>query len=151
MKPLLKQAMTRLAQRGAIVLMLLTPVAVADQADIEGRWLSGDKSGWIDIRMLDGNPVGTAAGSTTPDEPTRYDEFNPDSTLQDRPLLGITILHGFTYEGDGVWKGGTVYDPNSGNTYKSTMTLVDKNTLKVRGYIGVSLFGRSDTWTRDDL
>ena len=122
-------------------------------ADIEGRWLSGDESGWIDIRLVDGKPVGTAAGSTTQQDgdPPRLDEFNPDPALRERPLLGIIILHGFDYAGDDVWKGGTIYDPNTGNTYKSKMTLVDKNTLKVRGFIGLSVFGRSDTWTRDDF
>ena len=127
--------------------------ASADEADIEGRWLSGDGSGWIDIRLVNGRPVGTAAGSTTAKEgdPPRLDDLNPDPALRDRPLQGITILQGFEYEGDHVWKGGNIYDPNSGKSYKSSMTLVDLNTLKVRGYIGISLFGRSDTWTRDDL
>ncbi len=125
----------------------------AEEADIEGRWLSGDGEGWIDIRLVDGKPVGTAAGSTTAKagDPVRRDDLNPDPALRDRPLKGITILHGFEYVGDDVWKGGRIYDPNSGKTYKSSMTLVNKNTLKVRGYIGISLFGRSDTWTRDDL
>ena len=131
--------------------LLVAPFVLANEADIEGRWLSGDKTGWIDIRLVRGKPIGTAAGSTTPDEPMRFDKENPDPTQRDRPLLGITILHGFTYEGDDLWKGGTIYDPNSGKTYKSTMTLVDQNTLKVRGFIGLSLFGRSDTWTRADL
>ena len=134
-----------------LALLLVAPFVLADEADIEGRWLSGDKTGWIDIRLVDGKPVGSAAGSTTPDEPMRYDAENPDPTLRDRPLLGIIILHGFAYEGDSVWKGGTIYDPNSGNTYKSTMTLVDRNTLKVRGFIGLSFLGRSDIWTRDEL
>jgi uncharacterized protein (DUF2147 family) len=133
-----------------ILLLLLGPAVHADESNIEGRWLSGDKSGWIDIRLVDGKPVGTAAGSTDPDEPPRFDDLNPDPALRTRSLLGITILHGFDYAGKDVWKGGTIYDPNSGNTYKSTMTLVDRNTLKVRGYIGLSLFGRSDIWTRDD-
>lgn len=147
MKPLLKHIC-----RIAVVYALLGAASVyAQETAIEGRWLSGDKSGWIDIRLVNGKPVGTAAGATAPEDPARIDEFNPDPNLRERLLLGITILHGFTFQGDGVWKGGTIYDPNSGKTYKSTMTLVDENTLKVRGYIGVSLFGRSDTWTRDDL
>ncbi len=127
--------------------------ASTDEAVIEGRWLSGDGSGWIDIRLVNGSPVGTAAGSTTAKEgdPPRLDDLNPDPELRDRPLHGITILQGFKYEGDHVWKGGTIYDPNSGKSYKSSMTLVDQNTLKVRGFIGISLFGRSDTWTRDEL
>ncbi len=136
-----------------ISLMFAGSSASADEANIEGRWLSGDGSGWIDIRLVNGGPVGTAAGSTTEKEgdPPRLDDLNPDPALRDRPLHGITILQGFEYEGDHVWKGGTIYDPNSGKSYKSSMTLVDENTLKVRGFIGISLFGRSDTWTRDEL
>jgi uncharacterized protein (DUF2147 family) len=146
-KPLLKLFIRVVA----ISSLFVGSSAVADQTDIEGRWLSGDKTGWIEIRLVDGSPVGTAAGSTTPDETPRFDEFNPDPILRSRALLGITILLGFDYAGDQVWKGGTIYDPNSGKTYKSTMKLINRNTLKVRGFIGVSLFGRSDTWTRDDL
>jgi uncharacterized protein (DUF2147 family) len=135
----------------AVALLLFGAGVLAGEADIEGRWLSGDKTGWIEIRLIDGKPVGVAAGATDPADRERVDKLNPDPTLRSRSLLGITILQGFDYAGKYVWKGGTIYDPNSGNTYRSTMTLVDRNTLKVRGYIGVSLFGRSDTWTRDEL
>ena len=135
----------------AAILVIATP-ALAAENDIEGRWLSGDKTGWIDIRLVDGAPIGRASGSTTekPGDPPRLDDLNPDPALRSRRLLGIVILQGFRYAGNGVWKGGTIYDPNSGNTYKSTLTLVDGDTLKVRGYVGISVFGRSDTWTRDD-
>ncbi len=137
----------------AFALLFVGTFTIADEADIEGRWLSGDGSGWIDIRLVNGKPVGTAAGSTTAKkgDPPRLDDLNPDPTLRERSLQGITILHGFEYKGDHVWKGGTIYDPNSGKTYKSSMTLLDQDTLKVRGFIGISLFGRSDIWTRDDL
>jgi uncharacterized protein (DUF2147 family) len=58
------------------------------------------------------------------------------------------ILTAFKFDGDGEWKGGDIYDPESGKTYSSYMYLKDRNTLKVRGYVGVSLFGRTETWTR---
>lgn len=131
-------------------MLLISTAVFADQTDIEGRWLSGDKTGWIQIQLVDGKPIGIAAGATDPADKGRVDKLNPDPALRGRSLLGITILQGFIYTAEHAWKDGTIYDPNSGNTYKSTMTLLDRNTLKVRGYIGVSLFGRSDTWTRDD-
>jgi uncharacterized protein (DUF2147 family) len=53
--------------------------------------------------------------------------------------------------GAGRWTHGTVYDPNSGKTYKGTITLVDHDTLKLRGYIGISLFGRNAIWSRVKL
>ena len=79
-----------------------------------------------------------------------FDDRNPDPALRSRPLDGLAIMTGFEYAGDGRWQNGTVYDPNSGKTYKCSITLIDDNTLKLRGYIGIALFGRSETWTRDD-
>lgn len=141
-------------QRFVLVFLALAPFAGAmEPADVEGRWLSGDGSGWIQIRRVGESLIGTAAGSATAKEgdAPQLDEHNPDPALRSRPIDGITIMSGFSYAGDGRWTGGTIYDPNSGKTYKSTVTQIDRDTLRLRGYIGISLFGRSDTWTRDEL
>jgi uncharacterized protein (DUF2147 family) len=53
-------------------------------------------------------------------------------------------------DGDGAWSGGFIYDPNSGKTYRCKLKLKDRNTLKLRGYIGISLLGRTDVWTRQE-
>jgi len=121
------------------------------QGDVEGRWLTGDGEGWIEIRLVADSLTGVIAGSPNnkPGDPPRYDDKNPDPDLRGRPLDGMTIMSGFKYAGDGRWTGGTIYDPNRGKIYKCTLMQVDRDTLKVRGYIGMSLFGRSDTWTRD--
>jgi len=136
----------------SILLSLVTVYAWAGQTDVAGRWLSGDGEGWIEIQIVGDSLIGVIAGSpdTQEGEPPRYDDLNPDPKLRSRPLDGMTIMSGFVYDGDGRWSGGTVYDPNSGKTYKCTLTQIDANTVKLRGYIGISLFGRSDTWTRDD-
>jgi uncharacterized protein (DUF2147 family) len=135
-----------------IFLSLIAIHAWAGETDVAGRWLSGDGEGWIEIQIVDGSLIGVIAGSRTAQagDPPRYDDLNPDPQLRDRPLDGMTIMSGLTYEGDSHWSGGTIYDPNSGKTYKCTLTQVDANTVKLRGYIGISLFGRSDTWTRDE-
>jgi uncharacterized protein (DUF2147 family) len=52
------------------------------------------------------------------------------------------------YKSENLWEEGNIYDPKNGNTYSSTMRLINGNSLEVRGYIGVSLIGRTDTWTR---
>jgi uncharacterized protein (DUF2147 family) len=123
----------------------------ADRAAIEGRWLTQEKDGWIRVALVGDSLEGSIAGAP-PGSPSEreFDDRNPDPALRSRKLDGLTIMTGFEYDGDGRWKDGTVYDPNSGKTYKCTLTLVDPNTVKIRGYIGVSLFGRSETWTRDD-
>ena len=144
--------MSPLHRLATIAFLLLPCVAWTSTTDIEGRWLSGDGDGWIEIVMIGERLSGKIAGSPNdqPGDAPRYDELNPDPALRNRPLKGITIMSGFRYDGDGRWVGGRIYDPNSGKTYKATIRQIDANTLKLRGYIGISLFGRTDTWTRDD-
>ncbi|MEP2935325.1 MAG: DUF2147 domain-containing protein [Gilvibacter sp.] len=76
------------------------------------------------------------------------DTLNPDPKEKGRNLLGMVFLKDFTFEDD-QWTRGTIYDPKTGNTYKSKMWLSDGN-LKVRGYIGISIFGRSALFERID-
>lgn len=79
----------------------------------------------------------------------KVDKNNPDESLRTKPLLGYSLLKDFTFSADDKqWQGGTIYDPESGSTYSCTMQLKDENTLEVRGFIGVSLFGKTDTWKR---
>jgi uncharacterized protein (DUF2147 family) len=77
----------------------------------------------------------------------KTDKNNPDPALRSRPDLGLELLKDFVYDGDNVYNDGTVYDPKNGKTYSCKMTL-DGNNLKIRGYIGISLFGRSEIWAR---
>ena len=142
--------MTPLPRLACLAILLFTATSGADQADAVGRWLSGDGDGWIDVRIEADRLVGVTAGSpnTREGDPPRLDDLNPDPALRSRSLNGLRILSGLRYDGDNKWSGGTIYDPNSGKTYKCNVTLVDGNTLKLRGYIGFSLFGRTDTWTR---
>lgn len=77
----------------------------------------------------------------------KTDKNNPDPKLRSRPDLGLELLKDFTYESDGLYDDGTIYDPKSGKTYSCKMT-IKGNVLKLRGYIGISLFGRTETWTK---
>jgi uncharacterized protein (DUF2147 family) len=132
--------------------ILFSTLAWAEKTDVEGRWLTQEGDGWITIQIVGDSLEGSVAGSPDPKqrEEREFDDRNPDPNLRTRRLEGLTIMTGFSYDGDGRWSGGTVYDPNSGKTYKCTVKQLDANTLKIRGFIGISLFGRSETWTRDD-
>jgi|SRR5690606_22636320 len=68
---------------------------------------------------------------------------------KDQPIKGMTIMWGLEKDGS-EWSGGHILDPNSGKQYKCYIKLKDKNTLEVRGYLGVSLLGRTQTWKRVD-
>ena len=89
-----------------------------------------------------------------PDDPKgmggqlKVDRMNPEEDLRQRPILGLVIVEGFEYFGGREWKNGQIYDPESGKTYKCKMRLTDESVLKVRGYIGFSLLGRTTEWTR---
>lgn len=79
----------------------------------------------------------------------RKDNKNPNEALKTREVLGIELLTNFSYD-DGVYNAGRIYDPESGKTYDCKMTLIGDN-LKVRGYIGISLFGRTEIFQRIKL
>jgi len=67
---------------------------------------------------------------------------------KDQPIVGMTIIDGMKKTDDG-WDGGHILDPENGKTYRCRMRVEDGGRkLVVRGYIGVSLLGRSQTWNR---
>lgn len=119
--------------------------------DILGRWMNSTNEGTIQIYKKGNQFFGKLAWIKNPNDEKsgkpKVDILNPDKNLQSQPILGLEILKGFTYNGDNTFEGGTVYDPKSGKTYSCKMT-VDGNKLKMRGYLGVSLLGRTEIWTR---
>ncbi|NTW50778.1 MAG: DUF2147 domain-containing protein [Chlorobiales bacterium] len=140
-----------------LFLMLAAMASVRAQSvqsdDIVGKWLSfkDDRHrGTIEIYktekgLYEGKIIwGENAG--------RKDSLNPDPTLRTKPVVGLVILRNFKYEGENDWSGGRIYDPDNGKEYKSYMELEDdgkdKNTLRLRGYIGFSFIGRTAIWKR---
>lgn len=75
------------------------------------------------------------------------DTQNPDPKLRARPLCGLRIGEGFSEIDAQHARGGHLYDPKSGRTYSGRMT-AEGNLLKLRGYVGLPIFGRTETWAR---
>ncbi|MEM7096966.1 MAG: DUF2147 domain-containing protein [Pseudomonadota bacterium] len=71
----------------------------------------------------------------------RRDDLNPEEARRTDPVLGLELLKNYTYGGK-RWEG-KIYDPESGNTYSSRMEVDRKGNLKMRGYIGVPMLGRT--------
>ena len=67
---------------------------------------------------------------------------------KNQPLVGMEIMWGLTADGDKEWSGGQIMDPKSGKQYKCKIELEKKNKLKVRGFIGIPAFGRTQYWYR---
>ena len=79
------------------------------------------------------------------------DQHNPNPAKRTTPICGLPLMGSLRQakNNPGKWTDGWVYDPESGNTYKAEMQLSGPDVLKLRGYIGISLFGRTETWTRE--
>jgi len=72
-----------------------------------------------------------------------FDTENPDPKLRNRPWLGMVTVKDLQFDGKNQWVGGTIYDPNSGRTYRASIRMSAPNRLIVRGYWGIELFGES--------
>lgn len=77
----------------------------------------------------------------------KVDRENPDESKRTTPIMGLVFMKDFTFK-KGILADGTIYDPNNGKTYKCKISLNKNGKLKVRGYIGVSLIGRTAVWSR---
>lgn len=121
----------------------------------EGIWLTENGTAQVEIRPCGDAYCGYTVWLEDPlgedGEPLR-DSNNPEPELRERELVGLKILWDMTAADgrDNRWDGGRVYDPENGNTYRARMDLVDADTLRLRGYVGSPLFGRTTTWERED-
>ena len=127
-----------------------------DMADkVLGVWVNGEGTGHIQIyKTTSGHYAGKIIWLKEPLDPDtgkpKTDKNNPDKAKQNVPVNGLVNMKDFEYDADDkVWAHGKIYDPKNGKEYSCKMELADINTLKVRGFIGISLLGRTDTWTRE--
>ena len=131
----------------AAPLMLVPWIAFA--GEILGLWDAGESR--IEIHACGEFLCGRIAELDEPLDESgneKLDDNNPDPAFHSRPIMGMNLIAGFVHAGKGKWEGGTIYDPRDGKTYKCVMKLQRDGTLKVRGYIGVPLLGKTVVWTR---
>ncbi len=115
-----------------------------------GTWLNQDKTAHIEIYDNGGKLYGKIVWLKEPNEngKPKTDPLNPNPKLRTRPRLGMVVLTALQASGANYWEGGEIYDPKSGKLYSLNATLVPDGTLKLRGYMGVSLLGKTQIWTR---
>jgi uncharacterized protein (DUF2147 family) len=127
--------------------VISTAKAQADQ--IEGFWYNDIKDAKIQIyKSGDGKFYGKIFWLKEPlkDGKPRLDEKNAKEELRKHPILGLVILKGFQKSGE-TYSEGSIYDPQNGKTYDCKMNYKGKK-LSIRGYIGISLIGRTTVWER---
>lgn len=118
-------------------------------AQIEGKWKTiddetGKEKSIVEIfKKSDGKYYGKIVQLLQKPENNNCVKCTDDR--KNKPLIGLEIIRGLKKE-DAEFTGGTITDPKKGKTYKCTITKDGADKLNVRGYIGFSLIGRSQTW-----
>jgi len=114
---------------------------------VTGTWLTASGKAKVQI-YKEGNKyngkIVWLKNPTYDDGKIKVDKNNPDKAKQSAPLLGLNMLNGFVFD-DGEWEDGTIYDPENGKTYSCKIKYRD-GKLDLRGYVGISLIGRTQTW-----
>jgi uncharacterized protein (DUF2147 family) len=128
-----------------LAVLLFAHTLPAQENGVQGFWKEPEGS-VIQVATC-GDSLCATLVAISPTAPARIDGQNPDSSLRTRTLCGVRIGNGFHLTSSTRAEGGTLYDPKSGKTYHGVMT-AHADTLDLRGYIGVALFGRTETWTR---
>ncbi len=130
-----------------VALTVMTAVA----QDVTGKWKTvddetGEAKSIVEIYKQNGKVYGKVVEILNPAKKNATCDECPGSN-KGKPILGIVIMKGLEKDGD-EYNDGTIMDPNNGKVYKCYIELDGANKLDVRGYIGFSMLGRTQTWTR---
>ena len=135
----------------SVMLVGTASKALAEKDKIEGFWYNDEQTAKVQIyKAVDGKFWGKIVWLKEPnkDGKPRTDDKNPKERLRNTPLLNLPILRGFSKKDDDTYDDGQIYDPKNGKTYSSTITYRNDKELGIRGYIGISMIGRTTTWKR---
>ena len=117
-----------------------------------GVWLTEGGKSQVEIAECEDRLCGTIVWLAEPlDDEGREktDKNNPEDSLKSRAIIGLPLLDRFVPgDEENVWIDGKIYNPEDGETYSCTLTLQEDGSLKVRGYVGLPLFGKTQIWTR---
>jgi uncharacterized protein (DUF2147 family) len=139
-----------------VALSLARAVSAADNGKtrpgdaIIGEWWTENNQGRVSFARYND---GTYRGTTTccehkhDKENPNIDIHNPKPELRNRSTVGIVLIWNLKYE-DGQYIDGHVYNPRDGKTYRMKIQIIDKETLKIRGYMGIELLGQTQIWKR---
>lgn len=133
---------------GFLALAAMSSAATA--ADPRGIWLTEDKDAALTIADCGARLCGRIVwleSATDRGGLLRLDENNPNPAKQAQQICGLVVITALKPSGPDTWDG-DVYNPQDGRTYRGIVTVLSDNALRLRAYIGLPIFGRSQTWTR---
>jgi len=131
--------------------LIMCAVLTGTAQDVVGKWKTiddetGKPKSTVEIYKQDGKIYGKVIEIVDPAKQDAICKDCPDDA-KGQPIMGLVILKGLKKDGD-EYSGGTILDPNNGKVYKCLIALENPDKLKVRGYVGFSLLGRSQYWER---
>lgn len=131
------------------VLLFISTVTFA-QDITQGTWYNAEKTSRVQFYKQGEKLFGKVVWLKEPLEAgkPRVDKLNSDVKLRTRPLLGLVFLTNFTTDGAKIWEDGEIYDPKNGKTYSCKLTITSATTIDARGYIGISIIGRTTKFTK---
>jgi uncharacterized protein (DUF2147 family) len=145
----------------ASIVIAGSSAASAQSGSVLGTWLVASKAAHVQIapcpNPADGPICGTIvklleaknADGKDVDPATATDVNNADPSLRRRKIVGIVLIHDFKKTNDpNAFEEGTIYNGENGKTYKANIRLQPDGTLRLRGYIGSTMFGETQIWTR---
>jgi uncharacterized protein (DUF2147 family) len=140
---------------GIFCLFIVISATAGGAADLSpiGVWATEGATSHVKIDECGGKLCGAIVWLKQPlnkEGKDKVDSENPDPGLRMRKLLGLPLLNGFVQDEDqaNVWTNGKIYNPDDGKTYSCKLTLQDAKTLRVRGYVGFSILGKTQIWNR---
>ena len=134
----------------ALMFLLMTAAAFAQKSSIVGRWKTiDDETGKavsiVEIYESKGKIFGRVAELLNPSDRTKTCS-KCDGSDKDKPIMGLVVIKGLLRD-ENAYKG-KILDPKHGRVYECIVKLESRDKLKVRGYVGISLFGRTQYWHR---
>jgi uncharacterized protein (DUF2147 family) len=114
---------------------------------ITGTWVVAEKDAHIEIYRDGDRYSGRICWLRDPEVDKPGEERLPKRERGETPKVGLIIVRAFRFDGK-EWTGGTLYDPTDGKSYRGVIRLGSKGELRVRGFMGISLFGRTTVWHR---
>ncbi|MES2559547.1 MAG: DUF2147 domain-containing protein [Bacteroidota bacterium] len=144
------------ATKMMVIILMMSMLAIAAPHiggdDIVGIWETSNKEARISIFKTGNYYYGKISWLKNPNDADgrpKTDINNRDEQQRSKHVMGLLLLKSFEYNNlENLWEKGTVYDPNNGKTYSCKLSMTNMHTMEVRGYVGISMIGRTEVWTK---
>lgn len=138
--------------KSLLTLVLLTLTFSINAQTIFGKWNSknedtGEIDSVIEVYLKEGKAFAKIIEIKNPARKNAVCDLC-EGKNKDKPIVGLNILTGLEKEGE-EWSGGKILDPRNGKIYKCYIKLEGDNKLKIRGYLGFALIGKTAYWERE--